>query len=148
MIEEITFDEIKPFWKILWPDLKLEERSGRLLLFGWNESIVKNDNIKVTYFGAKINNKIVGVNSGFSPEPFQFRSRGLFVLPEYRKQGISQELLKATEDKAREDESIITLWSMPRKPALHAYIKFGFKVLSDFKKEIFDENCFVMKGVR
>ncbi len=147
MIKQITFEEIEPFWEILWPDFNIEKRSGRLLLFGFDHSIIVNDNIKVSYFGAEVDGKIVGVNSGFKPKPHEYRSRGLFVLPEYRKRGIAQRLFNATQAQGYV-ENAITLWSMPRRPALPAYLKFGFKVLSDFTKEEFGENCFVMKVIK
>jgi GNAT superfamily N-acetyltransferase len=147
-IRKITFEEVLSFWKQLWcPKNDIQKRSGTLLLFGFDKNIITDDNIEVTYFGVSINNKIVGVNSGFSPRPFEYRSRGLYVLPKYRKQGISQKLLRATEDEGKKKGYII-LWSMPRKSALSAYLKFGFKILSEFYDGEFGKNCFVMKVIK
>ncbi len=147
-IKEITFEEILPFWKQLWwPKVDIQKRSGRLLLFGFDRSIITNDDIKVTYFGAERDGKIVGVNSGYSLREFEYRSRGLYILPEYRKKGIAQELLQATQDKGHEEKTI-TLWSLPRRTAINAYIKFGFKILSDYSDEEYGQNCFAMKGIK
>lgn len=151
-IKKITFSEVLPFWKQLWyPKEDIQQRSGRLLITGFNKSIITNDDIKVTFFGAEVDGKIVGVNSGYTVIPDYrtstgYRSRGLFVLPEYRGQGIAQQLLQATEDQANEENKII-IWSIPRKSALKTYTRFGFRVMSDFFGGEFGENCFVVKGL-
>ena len=99
-IKEITFEEILPFWKKLWyPKEDIQKRSGTRLLYGFNRSVITNNKIEVTYFGAEVDGKIVGVNSGYILTGY--RSRGLYVLPEYRRNGISQILLKATEEDAK-----------------------------------------------
>ena len=146
-IKKITFSEVIPFWKKLWyPKEDIQKRSGRLLIIGFERSIITNDNIKVTFFGAEVDGKIVGVNSGYSPNNFGYRSRGLYVLPEYRGNGIAQQLLQATEDQANK-EYMVLLWSIPRKTALSTYQKFGFKKMSKFFEGEFGENCFVVKGL-
>jgi len=143
----LTFEEILPFWKQLWyPKEDIQKRSGKLLMNGFNRSIITDDNIKVTFFGAEVDGKIVGVNSGYSPNGFGYRSRGLFVLPEYRGRGIAQELFQATKLKADEGNYVI-LWSIPRKTALNAYKRFGFKVMSKFFEGEYGLNCFVVKGL-
>ena len=143
----LTFEEILPFWKQLWyPKVDIQKRSGRLLLFGFDQSIITDNSIKVTYFGAEVDGEIVGVNSGYFHR-LEYRSRGLYVLPEYRRRGIAQELLKATQDKGYEERAI-TLWSLPRRRALPVYKKFGFKILSKFFDGEYGINCFVIKTIR
>jgi len=140
-IREITFEEVLPLWKQLWyPKTDIQKRSGMLLLHRFERSIITNDEIEVTYFGYEVSGKIVGVNSGYSIDGY--RSRGLFVLPEYRRQGISQKLFQATEDKAKK-----ILWSIPRKESLGSYKKFGFKVVSEFFEGEYGKNCFVVKVI-
>lgn len=144
----LTFEEILPFWKQLWyPKVDIQKKSGRLLLFGFDQSIITDDSIKVTYFGAEVDGKIVGVNSGYAFKSLEYRSRGLYVLPEYRRKGVAQELLKATQDKGYEERAI-TLWSLPRRTALPVYKKFGFKILSTFFDGEYGKNCFVIKVIR
>lgn len=143
----LTFEDVLPFWKQLWyPKEDIQKRSGRLLLFGFDRSIITNDDIEVSFFGVEVDGKIVGVNSGYSPMPYEYRSRGLFVLPEYRRRGLAQILLQAVYDKGKESKCL-TLWSIPRKTALEAYRKFGFKILSAFFDGEYGLNCFVMKGI-
>jgi GNAT superfamily N-acetyltransferase len=145
-IKEITFEETLPFWKELWyPKTDIQKRSGRLLA-GFNRSIITNDDIEVTFFGAEVDDKIVGVNSGYSPNDFSYRSRGLFVLPEYRHKGIAQRLLKATEENANKN-CLVMIWSMPRITALKTYLNFGFVRISDFFDGEYGQNCFVVKGL-
>ena len=146
-IKEITFEEILPFWKQLWyPKEDIQKRSGRLLLIGFNRGIITDNKIKVTYFGAEVDGKIVGVNSGYSASA-GYRSRGLYVLPEYRNRGIAQELLKATEIKGK-DEGNTVLWSIPRKTAFKVYVRYGFKGLADYFDGEFGKICFAMKGIK
>ena len=46
--------------------------------------------------------------------------------PKFRKTGVAQTLFEFTESKARE-EGCRLIWSIPRKSALPAYTKFGFR---------------------
>jgi GNAT superfamily N-acetyltransferase len=145
-IKRITFEEVLPLWKKLWhPKEDIQKRSGRRLLYGFDRSVITNDNIEVTYFGAEIDGKIVGVNSGYIHTGY--RSRGLYVLPEHRRNGISQALFKATEEDAKK-KSIAYIWSMPRETALSAYKKFGFHIVSDFFYGEYGQNCFVMREIK
>ena len=142
-IEKITFEEVLPLWKQLWyPKTDIQKRSGRLLLHKFDRSIITNDEIKVTYFGAEIDGKIVGVNSGYKLNGY--RSRGLYVLPEYRNRGVAQKLLKYTIHESQR-LNMIYIWSIPRKSALNVYKKCGFKIISSFFKGEFGDNCFVWK---
>ena len=145
-IKKITFEEALPLWKELWyPKQDIQKRSGRKLLYGFDPSVILNDDIEVTYFGFMIYNKIVAVNSGYQYDGF--RSRGLYVLPEFRNRGFAQELLESTIDEARK-LNMTYIWSMPRKSALPVYKKCGFKVLSKFFEGEYGENCFVWQVIK
>lgn len=146
-INHLTFEEIKPYWKMLWGDVTIRRKSGILLLKGFDIMLNDNDDIVPTFFGAFDGDNIIGVNSGYAPVENQYRSRGLYVLPEYRRQGIAQMLLHATQEQGRKEKKNI-LWSMPRKEALPAYLKFSFKKISDFSDREFGENCFVLKHMK
>jgi GNAT superfamily N-acetyltransferase len=144
-IKQITWEQILPIWRDhLWRGRKTEIRptSGLKFLGGFDKSI--EDNIP-TFFGAFIEGECVGVNSGHITNEQEYRSRGIYVIPNHRGKGISQDLLEAVERQVRAEKRI-TLWSMPRKLALPAYEKFGFSVVSDFFDEMeFGPNCFVVK---
>jgi len=154
VINKITYEDIYEYWKLLW-DYKFLPKSG-VILFNLNErngSIHENEDIEVSFFGAFINDKIVGVNSGFCPDSNQYRSRGLYVLPEYRRQGIAYELLKATEAQGKKEGKFL-LWSVPRQSALSVYLKYGFKQASNFFEADWGipdfvkmNHCFVIKTI-
>lgn len=147
-INKISYTEIKELWKKLWWD-DFYPKSGVILL-DWEKrdlSIHENNNIEVSFFGAFKDGKIVGVNSGFCPYEFQYRSRGLYVSPEYRRQGIAIKLLDATQEQGRKEGKFL-LWSVPRKEALPTYLKFGFLRISNFFNGKWGENCFVMKTIK
>jgi GNAT superfamily N-acetyltransferase len=145
-VKEITFKEITPYWKMLWKDSVIRRKSGVLLLNGFDETMNSNEKVIPTFFGAFQNDKIVGVNSGYSPQEIQYRSRGLYVLPEYRRQGVAQQLLHATEGQGKREGKLL-FWSMPRQEAINAYLKFGFKQVSKFYEMEYGRNCFVIKTI-
>ena len=145
MIKKITFDEIFPIWRdYLWPGRKSEIRptNGLTLLGKFDKEVEKNSPI---FFGAFMDGKCVGVNSGHKTNDDEYRSRGLYIFPDHRKKGIAQLLLKAVEDECIKEGGRL-LWSMPRESALPAYKKFGFVTTSDFFNDMeFGPNCFVVK---
>lgn len=145
-IKQISFDLIFPIWgKHLWMGRKtdIKPTNGLKFLGGFDKEIENN---KPTFFGAFDGKKLAGVNSGHSTNEYEYRSRGIYVFPEYRRKGISQILFKAAEIQAI-SESKDTLWSMPRMSSLKAYEKFGFFLVSEeFDTNVeFGPNCFVVK---
>ena len=84
-----------------------------------------------TFLGAYIDDKLVGVNSGHRTSDDHYRSRGIWVESSYRKRGVSQMLFLMTAHQAKV-EGCEMLWSIPRKTALPAYTKFGFKTVGDY----------------
>ena len=88
---------------------------------------------------------LVGVNSGHKSSDTQYRSRGIWVNPNYRRKGIAQRLFVLTERQAR-DEECEMIWSIPRKTALSAYTNFGFETVGGYiKTETSDSNIYVKK---
>lgn len=88
--------------------------------------------------------EMVGCNTGHRSATRKYRSRGLFVKPEYRGQGIAQRLLKQTLIQARLEHCNLC-WTMPRKTSLPSYIAAGFKQTSDFfGTENNDANCYAV----
>lgn len=147
-IVKTTFDEIFPLWKYgLWPCRKSEIKptNGIKFMGGYDKEIEKN---VPTFFGAFIDEECIGVNSGFPTDKLYYRSRGLYIVPKYRHQGISHKLLQATEKDAI-DKGYKFLWSMPREKAFIVYLLFGFKKASKFfdKDVEFGPNCFVVKNL-
>jgi GNAT superfamily N-acetyltransferase len=145
IIKNITYKEVLPIWKnFLWPERKTEIKPNNPLKFMGGYDKLLLDSIP-TFFGAFVNNKCIGVNSGFATSSTEYRSRGIYVFSEYRRQGISQMLFGVTEEQAIKEKRNI-LWSVPRVSSLKAYEKFGFDRVSDFFDDMeFGPNCFVVK---
>lgn len=145
MIKIITWEEILPIWKNqLWPNRTspVETNSAMCYLQGHNMS---NMITHPTFFGYIQDNKIVGVNSGHACED-NYRSRGLWVEPGYRNQGIGTILLKATIDQGV-SEGFDLIWSYPRNTSWPTYRSAGFKLTSKWQtSETSEANAFCSFG--
>jgi GNAT superfamily N-acetyltransferase len=146
----INFETILPIWNDkLWlgrvSDIK--PMSSMVYLGGYDVSIYKK--YSPTFFAVYNNaGDIIGVNSGHKTTDNLYRSRGLWVDPLYRLKGISGILFCELYGQAIK-ESCIAIWSIPRKTALPAYKKYGFKQTSEFFDNAmeFSPNCYVYKEI-
>ena len=148
-----TFDEIYDTWHDkLWPCRvsKIEPMSS--LYWQLPNTKIKDktifDKYTPTFWTIMSGDNIVGVNSGFRTGEKIYRSRGLYVDEEYRNKGLSQILLRqAILQGKREDCHWI--WSMPRKVALPAYQKMGFKKRGKWLEEEveFGPNCLATRQI-
>ena len=147
-IERLNFKTVESIWSTkLWPNRTsaIETHSAMTWPFEGNpESIDMNIfNYPATFWGAYLDDKLVGVNSGHKTTDEQYRSRGIWVDPEYRKRGVAQMLFLLTAHQAK-IEGCELLWSIPRKTALPAYTKFGFETVGDYIiTETSDANIYV-----
>ena len=135
-IERLNFKTVESIWSTkLWPNRTsaIETHSAMTWPFEGNpESIDMNIfNYPATFWGVYLDDKLVGVNSGHKTTDEQYRSRGIWVDPEYRKRGVAQMLFLMTAHQAKV-EGCEMLWSIPRKIALPAYTKFGFQTVGDY----------------
>lgn len=100
---------------------------------------------KPSFFVFEINEEIVAINSCHKSSDDAMRSRGLWVKPEYRRQGITRKLFNAIFDEAL-SQRCKYVWSLPRKTALAAYEASGFVKTSDWlETETSEANCYVRK---
>lgn len=147
-IERLNFKTVESIWSTkLWPNRTsaIETHSAMTWPFEGNpESIDMNIfNYPATFWGVYLDDKLVGVNSGHKTTDEQYRSRGIWVDPEYRKRGVAQMLFLMTAHQAKV-EGCEMLWSIPRKTALPAYTKFGFETVGDYIiTETSDANIYV-----
>lgn len=147
-IIRLSFEQISSVWQNhLWPDREspIESHSAMTWPFEGNPEQYDMNvfNYPATFWGVYIDNKLVGVNSGHKTTDTQYRSRGIWVHPEYRKQGIAQNLFNMTKHQAVLEKTDM-IWSLPRKTALPAYERFGFSTVGDFlKTETSDANIYV-----
>lgn len=148
----IDFPTIQDVWRTkLWPNRTspIETHSAMT----WPDSATEQYDMKIfentaSFFGVFVDGTLIGVNSGHRTSDTHYRSRGLWVDPSFRKQGIAQVLFQLTEQQAV-DEGCSFVWSVPRKTALSAYQRFGFNTVGGFfGTETSDANIYVIKNLR
>lgn len=149
----ISFEAIEQVWREkLWPERTSAIESHSAMTWPYDANPHEYDmaifNYPATFSAAYDDSKIIGVNSGHKTNDKLYRSRGLWVDPSYRKQGIAQLLFGSTEMQAKL-EGCSAVWSIPRKTALSAYKHFGFEAVGGFfGTETSDANIYVIKNLR
>jgi GNAT superfamily N-acetyltransferase len=147
---KISFDTILHIWQDkLWPNRQsaIEPMSAMTWPFEGAPDPIDMSifDYKPTFWGVYIDDKLVGVNSGHRTTHTQYRSRGIWVDPDYRGRGIAQRLFTLTEHQALV-EGCLLVWSIPRKTALSSYTKFGFETVGGYiETETADANIYVKK---
>jgi len=133
MITETDWYTIKYIWKhYLWPirSSAIEPHSAMLLDGTYD---IKNFDNKATFLVYHENGSIAGCNSGHLCSDNTYRSRGLYVFPEYRKKGIGKELLKSTINIGIEQQANL-IWSYPRYESWSTYSSAGFTLAGQWEK--------------
>lgn len=141
MIQEISYQECLVLWERLWAtrNSPITETSAMTLqdteMRGYSSDIGQP-----VFLGAFVDGILVGVNSLHSIDD-TVRSRGLFVVPEHRKNGIGEKLLRETVNRARGS----VCWSFPKKEAIGVYLSSGFRPHSQFFHDPVEMkwNCYV-----
>jgi GNAT superfamily N-acetyltransferase len=129
-IQEITYDQCLTLWQLLWETRvsPIEPTSAmKLPTFATTREYTSIIGEPI-FLGAFLDDKLVGVNSIHLVDAHQMRSRGLYVLPEYRSKGIATKLLKASIARRPADK---ILWSYPKEEALPTYVRAGFRCITD-----------------
>jgi len=130
MITEIAWVKINFIWaNSLWPNRQssIDPNSAMCFLNGHD---MVNMQSTPTFFGYVIDDHIIGVNSGHAcPNQNNYRSRGLWVDPNYRGHGIGQQLLTSTIEQGLR-EGYTKIWSYPRKSSWPTYSAVGFELAS------------------
>lgn len=148
-IQLITFDQIKEVWtNKLWPgrESPIKGMSSMMLLGGFDMSVY--DKYRGVYYGAFINDELVGVNSGHQLSTEMYRSRGLWVNPDYRGNGIAKQLLLVLDNDAR-SKGCKYIWTMPRESAWPCYRSCDYHLVGDwFETETCDSNCYAIKKLK
>lgn len=148
MIKQISWEEILFIWSTyLWPSRKspIESHSAMCYLKGLD---IYNMHTTPTFLGYFKDNDLVGVNSGHGCANNNYRSRGLWVNPNYRNQGIGTTLLLATIEQAILEKSDF-IWSFPRYSSKHTYESAGFTITSDWiPSETSEQNAYCIKKLQ
>lgn len=131
MIQTIDWDTICDIWtNNLWPKRTsaIETNSAMIYLGGID---IKNMQTVPTFFGYYHLDLLAGVNSGHMCADGTYRSRGLYVFPEFRGMGIGSQLLTATVNQAKTLNAKL-VWSLPRKTSWSTYRRAGFVLTSEW----------------
>ncbi len=142
MIKIISFDEILPIWKNhLWPDRQSNIDPNSAMCFLGEYDLV-NTTTTPTFFSYVVHGEIAGVNSGHMCKDNHYRSRGLYVFPNFRGKGIGTILLRATIAQAMVEGAVLC-WSYPRKSSWKSYFAAGFELASEWEgSETSDANAY------
>ena len=142
MIIEIDYESIFPIWEqFLWNNRQTKIETHSAMLYNSSNYDIKNFEYKATYLAFCVNDTIAGVNSGHMCSDGKYRSRGLFVFPQFRHQGIGTELLKATIVQGLSERATF-IWSYPRETSWGTYHKAGFNLLGDWHDSELGRNAY------
>lgn len=152
-LEHISWDQISLIWQTkLWPGRSSPIETHSAMTWPFDNNQDAYDMQVFTYpaffLGVFDNDDLVGVNSCHLSSKKHFRSRGLWVDPAHRGQGLAQMLFSATEELAKTNNADM-IWSMPRQTALKSYQHFGFQTVGDFfGTETAEANIYVIKLIQ
>lgn len=148
-IKEVSFDTILNIWQNrLWPNRSSAIESHSAMIYLNGRYNIQNMTQPVWFLGCYVNDKLVGVNSGHMCADGSFRSRGLWVDPEFRKLGLGQYLLLNTIEIAKQQNSNF-IWSYPRRISWTTYSRVGFERTSDWDaSETSDANAYCIIKLR
>lgn len=148
LIKKSTFDEILPVWKnYLWPNRKsaIESHSAMKFLGGYEMKYFDNP---ATFILALEDQQIIGCLSGHRTEDLWYRSRGLWVSPEHRKNNVATKMMLELFSVAR-GEGCHWIWTVPRISSMPFYEKMGYLRSSlDFDQGVeFGPNCYAARNI-
>jgi GNAT superfamily N-acetyltransferase len=149
-LSSITFDEIYPIWRThLWPDRTSEIETHSAMTWPFGDDTSRYDmrifSYPVTYLAKIVDNRIIGTFSGFKTSESQYRLRGAWVDPLYRRQGILTDIINELHRQAMR-EGATMVWCTPRQSSLSIYKKLGYITYGDFfDSETADSNIYVSK---
>ncbi len=144
MIYRISYEIAKEVWKQdLWSyGDGADKKYIKMKMKGKFDKTMAEKTI--FYWAYKLDDKIVGINSGYKSCDNYYRSRGLWVDPRFRGAGFAKSLLDVVIG-----ESIFWnckyIWSYPREESLSVYESMGFKKQSGFEVGTYGFNCVAVK---
>lgn len=148
MLVNIDYSTITEIWRTdLWPDRTSSIEPASALCYLTGKYNLANIEFTPTFFAYMVDGRIAGVNSGHKTINSGYRSRGLYVYPEFRGQGIGIKLLEATVVQAKQEHSVF-VWSLPRRSSWRTYQRVGFKLDTEWQQsETSDANAYCHKFI-
>jgi len=127
ILKACTFEEILPVWRDhLWPN-----RHSAIEPISWLnhktqiDATIPNHAQPIFFAMFDLSGKVCAVVSGHKTDQKMFRSRGLWVHPQWRNKGVARALMGALEEAAFR-MGAQKIWTMPRLSAGPFYTKAGF----------------------
>lgn len=128
-IQKAKFEDVLPFWQQqLWSErttpieaMSAIDPDGKI-----DPSFQSRKECAFFWQAVDSNNRVVGV-VGAQTMGGTYRSRGLWVDPTVRSQGIGRKLVGAVVTAARAQNKT-SIWTMPRASSVDFYKKIGFKI--------------------
>lgn len=144
-MKNLTWEQVKPIWDTkLWPGRDSEPVTSMKYLGGYDMSL----KLATPYFiGMMDGEHIVAVNSFVSTGTLEWRSRGLWVDPDFRGQGYAKKLLEHILTFVKHQDATM-VWTMPRREALPVYQSVGFLQTSGWIQQDWGENCYAAVGLK
>jgi len=140
-LQNLTWEQVKPIWDTkLWPGRDSEPVTSMKYLGGYDMAL-KDANPH--FIGVVVGEHIIAVNSYVPTGANEWRSRGLWVDSNFRKQGHAKTLLKFMLTHVR-DIGGTMIWTMPRMDALAAYESVGFVRTTEWSEHDWGTNCYAM----
>lgn len=153
LITKISFEEISEIWHThLWPNRISPIETHSAMTWPFDGTSIEYDmdifNYKPSFYGVYVNKELIGVNSGHRTKDNIYRSRGIWVHPAHRRDGIAKLLFSCIDVQAGKEGCNI-IWSIPRKSAIDAYTSAGFETVGNYFDEgmEFGPNIYVMKEI-
>jgi len=137
-VEQVTWEEIFPIWQNeLWPERPWIRSFTTMINNEDHDMSIKRKAegnfgfYNGVFFGVKTTDtgKVVACNSGHQCSKTLFRSRGLYVYPEFTGRGMAHSLLAYTA-KFAQDNGFEKIWSLPTEKALPIYNQVGYETMS------------------
>lgn len=151
LIKQIDYETILGAWEKLWPGRQHSAYSTMLMSGGYDIDIPDKFKWRAwgaydLKYGAVDRARLVGVNAGHKSANREYRTRGLWVDPNYRGQGIAGKLFAQLEQQA-ENEHARWLWSFPRLPSLPVYMAAGYMPYGETVHAEFEQNVRAKKDL-
>jgi len=139
----VEFEDTLPLLELLHPGREHKKYAKMVYKDKSAKWTLSENELNITFFGAYINDKLCGVNSLHRTPNNLYRSRGLYVLSEYRCNGFGKLLLEEAIQTAK-NLGGSGIWSYPKDTALSVYTNAGFTKESEFEQADWGVNCYVL----
>lgn len=147
VVKKVNFKDIVSAWDKLWPGRDHDPYSSMLRLGGHDIRIRDNyDYTCIAAYDWGDKGKLVGVQVGHRSSKQDYRTRGLWIDPNSRGQGIAQMLFCKLEEYAK-FQGCRWLWSFPRLSSLPAYMKAGYEPYGEPVKAEYEQNIKAQKDL-